>query len=119
MHQPSRTGNNNLIGYEQVLHTPNVQFEIYQLALNPGGKLLAVAGAFQVAVVVLPRSGYSRLVPTAIDCKYALSDDVCLCHAYVVCMSGQYKWDNSIMHPTSLLQLPRLNGIHGEKLDQR
>lgn len=56
----------------QVLHTPNVQFEIHQLALNPSGKLLAVAGAFQVAVVVLPRPGFTRLVPATIDCKYAL-----------------------------------------------
>ncbi|TFY82602.1 hypothetical protein EWM64_g1412 [Hericium alpestre] len=53
----------------KVLYTPNVQFEIHQLALNPTGKLLAVAGAFQVAVVVLPRPGFTRLVPTTIDCK--------------------------------------------------
>jgi nucleoporin NUP82 len=56
---------------EQVLHTPNIDFEIHQLALNPSAKLLAVAGAFQVAVVVLPRSGFMRLVPTVVDCKYA------------------------------------------------
>jgi hypothetical protein len=30
-----------------------------------------VAGTFQVAVVVLPRPGFIRLVPTTIDCKYA------------------------------------------------
>lgn len=42
------------------------------MSLNPSGKLLAVAGTHQVAVVVLPRAGYSRLVPEAIDCKYAL-----------------------------------------------
>ncbi|KAF9247172.1 hypothetical protein BU15DRAFT_84718 [Melanogaster broomeanus] len=41
----------------KVLHVPNVDFEICQLALNPNGKLLAVAGAYQVAVVVLPRAG--------------------------------------------------------------
>lgn len=57
--------------YGQTLHTPNVQFEIHQISLNPSGKLLAVAGAFQVAVVVLPRSGLTRLVPDAVDCKYA------------------------------------------------
>jgi hypothetical protein len=50
---------------------PNVQFEIHQISLNPSGKLLAVAGAFQVAVVVLPRSGFTRLVPDTVDCKYA------------------------------------------------
>lgn len=53
----------------QVLHTPNVQFDIHQLSLNPSGKLLAVAGSSQLAIVVLPRSGYSRLVPSTIDCK--------------------------------------------------
>ncbi|GAV99149.1 Nucleoporin nup82 [Lentinula edodes] len=45
-------------------HTKN-----YKIALNSSGKLLAVAGAFQLAVVVLPRAGYSRLVPDIIDCK--------------------------------------------------
>lgn len=54
---------------DKVLHTPNIQFEAHQLALNPSGKLLAVAGAFQVAVIVLPRQGFMRLVPNTIDCK--------------------------------------------------
>jgi len=58
--------------FPQVLHTPNIEFEIHQLVLNPTNKLLAVAGAFQVAVVVLPRPGFTRLVSTTIDCKYAL-----------------------------------------------
>ncbi|KAJ3517544.1 hypothetical protein NLJ89_g434 [Agrocybe chaxingu] len=53
----------------KILHTPSLQFEIHQVSLNPSGKLLAVAGAFQVAVLVLPRAGYSRLVPESIDCK--------------------------------------------------
>ncbi|KAI0265178.1 hypothetical protein BC834DRAFT_880424 [Gloeopeniophorella convolvens] len=53
----------------KTLHTPNVQFDIHQLSLNPTGKLLAVAGAFQVAIVVLPRPGFMRLVPATIDCK--------------------------------------------------
>ncbi|KAF8211309.1 hypothetical protein K438DRAFT_1807092 [Mycena galopus ATCC 62051] len=55
-------------GYK-TLHTPNLQFEIHQISLNPSGKLLAVAGASQVGVVVLPRSGFARLVPDTIDCK--------------------------------------------------
>jgi nucleoporin NUP82 len=55
---------------EQTLHIPNVQFEIHQISLNRSGKLLAIAGAFQVAVVVLPRSGFTRLVPDTVDCKY-------------------------------------------------
>ncbi|KAG6911695.1 hypothetical protein DXG01_007945 [Tephrocybe rancida] len=53
----------------KTLHTPNIQFEIHQISLSPSGKLLAVAGAFQVAVIVLPRAGFSRLVPETIDCK--------------------------------------------------
>ncbi|KAJ7699929.1 hypothetical protein B0H17DRAFT_1157979 [Mycena rosella] len=55
-------------GYK-TLHTPNLQFEIHQISLNPSGKLLAVAGARQVGVIVLPRSGFARLVPDTIDCK--------------------------------------------------
>lgn len=39
------------------------------MTLNPNAKLLAVAGAFQVAVVVLPRPGFTRLVPATVDCK--------------------------------------------------
>ncbi|KAI9513186.1 hypothetical protein F5148DRAFT_1273147 [Russula earlei] len=53
----------------KVLHTPNIQFDISQLSLNPTRKLLAVVGTFQVAVVVLPRPGFMRLVPPTIDCK--------------------------------------------------
>ncbi|KIL68151.1 hypothetical protein M378DRAFT_71925 [Amanita muscaria Koide BX008] len=53
----------------KTLHTPNIQFEIQQIVLNPSGKLLAVAGTYQVAVVVLPRSTFARLVPDTIDCK--------------------------------------------------
>ncbi|THV08713.1 hypothetical protein K435DRAFT_959241 [Dendrothele bispora CBS 962.96] len=53
----------------KTLHTPNIEFDIHQIALNKNGKLLAVAGISQVAVIVLPRAGYSRLVPETIDCK--------------------------------------------------
>lgn len=53
----------------KVLHTPNIDFEIHQIVTNPSGKLLAVAGAYQVAVIVLPRPGYSKLVSSTIDCK--------------------------------------------------
>ncbi|KIY73757.1 hypothetical protein CYLTODRAFT_193304 [Cylindrobasidium torrendii FP15055 ss-10] len=53
----------------KTLWVPNVQFDIHQIALNPTGKLLAVAGATQVAIIVLPRPGFSRLVPEKLDCK--------------------------------------------------
>ncbi|KAG2077550.1 hypothetical protein BDR04DRAFT_1113524 [Suillus decipiens] len=36
---------------------------------NNSFKLIAVAGAHQVAVVVLPRVGYSKLVSSSVDCK--------------------------------------------------
>ncbi|KAG2369934.1 hypothetical protein BDR07DRAFT_1387385 [Suillus spraguei] len=53
----------------KILNTPNIQFWIHQIALNPSGKLIAVAGAHQVAVVVLPRAGYSKLASGSVDCK--------------------------------------------------
>ncbi|KAH8118607.1 hypothetical protein DFH11DRAFT_1568326 [Phellopilus nigrolimitatus] len=53
----------------KVLHTPNIQFNIHQICLSPNKKLLAVAGAFQVTVIVLPRSGFSKMVTSRIDCK--------------------------------------------------
>jgi hypothetical protein len=98
----------------QTLHTPNIQFEIHQIALNPSGKLLAVAGAFQVAVVVLPRAGYNRLVPDSIDCKYAYS-------LYMIDQSRfncieLFKLANSIMHLVIQPPSPKLNGIRGVRL---
>ncbi|KZT20799.1 hypothetical protein NEOLEDRAFT_1140344 [Neolentinus lepideus HHB14362 ss-1] len=53
----------------KVLYTPNIAFEITQLAVNLNGKLLAVAGAYQVAVVVLPKPGFAKLVTPSVDCK--------------------------------------------------
>ncbi|KAG6336349.1 hypothetical protein ID866_2744 [Astraeus odoratus] len=58
-----------LIALLQILQTPNIEFDIHQISPNPNGKLLAIAGAYQVAVVVLPRAGYSKLVSTFVDCK--------------------------------------------------
>ena len=37
--------------------------------LNPNARLLAVVGAFQVTVIVLPRHGFTRLAPPTVDCK--------------------------------------------------
>ncbi|KAG8881216.1 hypothetical protein FRB97_009785 [Tulasnella sp. 331] len=53
----------------KVLHAPNVDFEIEQLAINLEGKFLVVAGLTQVAVVILPRPAYVRLVTARVDCK--------------------------------------------------
>lgn len=76
----------------QTLHTPNIQFEIHQISLNPSGKLLAVAGAFQVAVVVLPRSGFARLVPESVDCKYILFTTSSIYTSYInYYITGQSK----------------------------
>ncbi|KZT12830.1 uncharacterized protein LAESUDRAFT_668845 [Laetiporus sulphureus 93-53] len=64
----SRFGGSARNSYK-ILHTPNLEFDIHEIALSPHGKLLVVAGAFQVAVVVLPRAGFTKLVPSTIDCK--------------------------------------------------
>lgn len=53
----------------KTLHTPNIQFEIHQMSLNPSGTILAVTGAYQVAIVVLPRAGYARQAQQSVDCK--------------------------------------------------
>ena len=53
----------------KILHTPNLAFDIHQIALNPNAKFLAVAGAYQVAVVVLPRASSTRLATNLVDCK--------------------------------------------------
>jgi len=88
----------------QVLHTPNIQFDISQLALSPTRKLLAVAGTFQVAVVVLPRPGFMRLVPTTIDCKYALIPLVSGPFVSKPFSIGLFKSGSTFMPP--LLRLP-------------
>ena len=88
----------------QVLHTPNIQFDVSQLALNPTRKLLAVAGTFQVAVVVLPRPGFMRLVPTTIDCKYALIPRVSCTFVSKLFSVGLFKLGSTFMRP--LLRLP-------------
>lgn len=62
----------------KTLHTPNISFEIHEIVLNPTAKLLAVAGEFQVAVIVLPRSGVNHLVPDVVDCKYVLFGCYCV-----------------------------------------
>ncbi|CAE6428052.1 unnamed protein product [Rhizoctonia solani] len=60
-------------GVEEVtyktLSTPNVTFEIKNMVVNPTGKLLAVVGARQVAVVVLPRPGITKTLSTRIECS--------------------------------------------------
>jgi nucleoporin NUP82 len=101
----------------QTLHTPNLQFEIRQISLNPSGKLLAVAGTHQVAVIVLPRAGYSRLVPEAIDCKYALPLLSRLFFLPLISLDV-FKSVNSTMQQTLQRQFQKLTGIHGEKLVQ-
>ena len=59
----------SVAGISKTLHTPNMAFEIHQIALNPNAKFLAVASAYQVAVVVLPRASSTRLASSVIDCK--------------------------------------------------
>ena len=40
------------------------------MVLNPNAKLLAIAGAYEVAIVVLPRASPMRLASNMVDCKY-------------------------------------------------
>ncbi|CAE6426563.1 unnamed protein product [Rhizoctonia solani] len=60
-------------GIEEVayktLSTPNVTFEIKHMVVNPTGKLLAVVGGRQVAVIVLPRPGITKTLSTRIECS--------------------------------------------------
>ncbi|QRV72489.1 nuclear pore complex protein [Ceratobasidium sp. AG-Ba] len=53
----------------KTLSTPNVTFDIEQLVVNPTGKLLAVVGTRQIAVVVLPRSGMSKSSSARLECS--------------------------------------------------
>ncbi|EJD01179.1 uncharacterized protein FOMMEDRAFT_110790 [Fomitiporia mediterranea MF3/22] len=53
----------------KVLHNPSIDFDIRQISLSPNKKLLAVAGVSQVALVVLPRAGFSKFGTSRIDCK--------------------------------------------------
>ncbi|KAF8709136.1 Nuclear pore component, partial [Rhizoctonia solani] len=53
----------------KTLSTPNVTFEIKHMVVNPTGKLLAVVGRRQVAVVVLPRPGVTKTMSTRIECS--------------------------------------------------
>ncbi|PCH41289.1 hypothetical protein WOLCODRAFT_100221 [Wolfiporia cocos MD-104 SS10] len=68
---PTKLGRSARKSYK-TLSTPSVQFEIRQIVLNSHGKLLAVAGAYQVVVVVLPHSGFTKLKPETVDCKSLL-----------------------------------------------
>ncbi|CAE7085971.1 unnamed protein product [Rhizoctonia solani] len=53
----------------KTLSTPNVTFEIKNMVVNPTGKLLAVVGGRQVAVVVLPRPGITKTSSTRLECS--------------------------------------------------
>lgn len=85
------------------------------MVLNPNAKLLAVVGAFQIAVVVLPRPGFTRLVPTTIDCKYVANSVYCLLLLSII--TGQFRSGNTTMHLLRLPLSPKWNGTHGEKAE--
>ena len=55
----------------KILYAPNINFNIHQLSLNKSGQLLAVAGAHEVGVVVLPHGGQSKFVRSHTDCRHA------------------------------------------------
>lgn len=54
----------------QTLSTPSIKFDIRQLVLNSTSKLLAVVGTHSVAVIVLPRKGWSNAVGRSLECRY-------------------------------------------------
>lgn len=58
-----------MLPHSQTLHTPNLTFPVLSLIPNPTGKLLAVVGAHQLVVLVLPRPGYINLVAPVIECR--------------------------------------------------
>ncbi len=57
------------IGHYKTLKSTTLNFEIHQLVLNPTGKLLAVVGKNEVAVVVLPRKGWATAYGNQIECR--------------------------------------------------
>jgi len=57
------------IGHYKTLKSTTLNFEIHQLVLNPTGKLLAVVGKNEVAVVVLPRKGWASAYGNQIECR--------------------------------------------------
>ncbi|SPC65387.1 uncharacterized protein UHOD_00514 [Ustilago sp. UG-2017b] len=48
---------------------PLVDFDIRHLSINPTGKLLACVGDSQIALIVMPRSGYTKHVDREIACR--------------------------------------------------
>ena len=57
------------IGHYKTLKSTALSFEIHQLVLNPTGKLLAVVGKNEVAVIVLPRKGWASAYGNQIECR--------------------------------------------------
>jgi len=57
----------------QTLNSPDLTFPILSLIPNPTGKLVAVVGAHQLVVLVLPRPGYINLVAPVIECRFVSS----------------------------------------------
>lgn len=57
------------IGHYKTLKSTTLNFEIHQLVLNTTGKLLAVVGKNEVAVVVLPRKGWASAYGNQIECR--------------------------------------------------
>ncbi|KAM0788026.1 hypothetical protein ACM66B_006225 [Microbotryomycetes sp. NB124-2] len=56
----------------KTLHTPAIDFDILQIVANPTSKILAVVGTHSVAVVVLPRKGWSSSVSKTVECRSLL-----------------------------------------------
>ncbi|KAK4686952.1 nucleoporin NUP82, partial [Tremellales sp. Uapishka_1] len=59
---------------EQTLKSPHLTFTIHQLVLNPTKRLLAVVGETQLVVVVLPKTGFSSSVTSAVTVRSFVVD---------------------------------------------
>ncbi|EJU06592.1 hypothetical protein DACRYDRAFT_61384 [Dacryopinax primogenitus] len=56
-------------GTYKTLDTSIIHFEILEIALSPTEKMLVIGGAHHVAVVVLPKPGYSKIISPELKCR--------------------------------------------------
>lgn len=64
-----QVGDDYDLGHYKTIKSTTLSFEIHQLVINPSGKLLAVVGRNEVAVVVLPRKGWATAYGNLIECR--------------------------------------------------
>ncbi|KAK4690605.1 nucleoporin NUP82, partial [Phenoliferia sp. Uapishka_3] len=60
------------LGEYKVLNTPIINFDIQQLILNSTSKLLAVVGQHSIAIVLLPRRGWTNSIGSLLETRALL-----------------------------------------------